>query len=37
MQLGRNNITYLDAEEARKATLDYERSWNYWKYRLGRQ
>jgi HCOMODA/2-hydroxy-3-carboxy-muconic semialdehyde decarboxylase len=36
MQLG-NKIVPLDAEESRKAVQDYERSWDYWKYKLGRQ
>jgi ribulose-5-phosphate 4-epimerase/fuculose-1-phosphate aldolase len=37
MQLGGNKVTYLDAEESKKAVQDYERSWDYWKYKLGRQ
>jgi len=36
MQL-RGKITFLDAEESKMATQDYERSWDYWKYRLARQ
>jgi HCOMODA/2-hydroxy-3-carboxy-muconic semialdehyde decarboxylase len=37
MQLGGNKITYLDPEESKKAAQDYERSWDYWKYKLGKQ
>jgi HCOMODA/2-hydroxy-3-carboxy-muconic semialdehyde decarboxylase len=33
IQLG-GSIAYLDAEEARRATQDYERSWEFWKSRL---
>lgn len=36
-QLGGKKITPLDAEESKKAVQDYERSWDYWKFRLGRQ
>ncbi len=36
-QLGGKKITPLDVEESKKATQDYERSWDYWKYKLGRQ
>jgi ribulose-5-phosphate 4-epimerase/fuculose-1-phosphate aldolase len=35
MQLNRK-ITFLDPDEATKATQDYERSWDYWKSRLGK-
>lgn len=37
MQLRGGKITFLDAEESKLATQDYERSWDYWKYRLGKQ
>jgi ribulose-5-phosphate 4-epimerase/fuculose-1-phosphate aldolase len=37
MQLGGNKVTYLDAEESKMAVQDYERSWDYWKYKLSRQ
>ena len=37
MQLGDGTVTYLDREEAKKATQDYERSWEFWKSRLPRQ
>jgi len=37
MQLHGGKITFLDAEESKMATQDYERSWDYWKYRLGKQ
>jgi HCOMODA/2-hydroxy-3-carboxy-muconic semialdehyde decarboxylase len=40
MQLGQvsgKKITPLDADESKKAVQDYERSWDYWKYRLGKQ
>ena len=30
LQLG-GKVTYLDAEESKKATTDYERSWDSWK------
>lgn len=33
MQLGAK-VTYLDPEEARKATQNYERSWDFWKSKL---
>jgi ribulose-5-phosphate 4-epimerase/fuculose-1-phosphate aldolase len=36
MQLSRGKITFLDSEESKKATQDYERSWDFWKSRLGR-
>lgn len=35
MQLG-GKITFLDADESAKATQDYERSWDFWKSRLGK-
>jgi ribulose-5-phosphate 4-epimerase/fuculose-1-phosphate aldolase len=35
MQLG-TQVTYLDAEEAKRATQDFERSWDFWKSRLPR-
>jgi ribulose-5-phosphate 4-epimerase/fuculose-1-phosphate aldolase len=34
MQLGGNNVVYLDPQEAKSAAQDYERSWDYWKSRL---
>ena len=37
MQLGERKVMYLDAEESRRAAQDYERSWDYWKYKLRRQ
>lgn len=37
MQLGDRKVMYLDAEESRRAAQDYERSWDYWKYKLRRQ
>lgn len=36
MQLGGDKVTYLDPEDAKKATQDYERSWDFWKSRLPR-
>jgi len=36
MQLGDRKVTYLDAEESKRAVQSYERSWDYWKYRLPR-
>ena len=30
MQLGGGKVTYLDPEEAKKAALTYERSWDFW-------
>jgi ribulose-5-phosphate 4-epimerase/fuculose-1-phosphate aldolase len=37
MQLaGRQPIAYLDAQEAKSAEQDYERSWEFWKSRLPR-
>jgi ribulose-5-phosphate 4-epimerase/fuculose-1-phosphate aldolase len=36
IQLAAGNVTYLDAEEAKKAAQDYERSWEFWKSRLPR-
>jgi HCOMODA/2-hydroxy-3-carboxy-muconic semialdehyde decarboxylase len=35
-QLAGDNVKYLDATEAAKATQDYERSWEAWKARLPR-
>ncbi len=35
MQL-KGKITFLDAAEAAKATQDYERSWDFWKSKLGK-
>ena len=35
MQLG-GKITFLDPEEASKSAQDYERSWDFWKSRLGK-
>ena len=37
MRLGEGKVTYLDREDGRKATQDYERSWEFWKSRLPRQ
>ncbi len=40
MQLGQiagKKLSPLDAEESKQAVQTYERSWDYWKYRLGRQ
>jgi ribulose-5-phosphate 4-epimerase/fuculose-1-phosphate aldolase len=37
MQIGGGNVTYLDPEEAKRATQDYERSWDFWKSRLPRR
>lgn len=38
MQLAGDRVTYLDPEEARQATQDYERSWDFWrKSRLPRK
>lgn len=37
MQLGDRKVTYLDAEESKRAVQDYERSWDYWKFKLRRQ
>jgi ribulose-5-phosphate 4-epimerase/fuculose-1-phosphate aldolase len=34
LQLGGGKVTYLDAEESKKAVQSYERSWDYWKFRL---
>jgi HCOMODA/2-hydroxy-3-carboxy-muconic semialdehyde decarboxylase len=34
MQLGGGQVTYLDPDEAKKATQDFERSWDFWKSRL---
>jgi HCOMODA/2-hydroxy-3-carboxy-muconic semialdehyde decarboxylase len=34
IQLGGGKVTYLDAEEARKAEQNYERSWDAWKAAL---
>ena len=36
MQLAGDKVVYLDAEEAKQATQDYERSWENWKSRLPR-
>jgi ribulose-5-phosphate 4-epimerase/fuculose-1-phosphate aldolase len=36
MALGGGRVTYLDPEEAGKATQTYERSWDFWKSRLPR-
>ncbi len=33
MQLG-GKVSYLDAEESKKAVIDYERSWDSWKHDL---
>jgi ribulose-5-phosphate 4-epimerase/fuculose-1-phosphate aldolase len=37
LQLGAGTVTYLDREEAKKATQTYDRSWDFWKSRLPRQ
>jgi HCOMODA/2-hydroxy-3-carboxy-muconic semialdehyde decarboxylase len=37
LQLGGGTVTYLDSEEAKKATQNYERSWDFWKSRLPSQ
>ena len=37
MQLGGGKVTYLDPDEAKKISQDYERSWDFWKSRLPRQ
>jgi hypothetical protein len=37
MQLGDRKVTYLDAEESKRAVQDYERSWDYWKFKLAKQ
>ena len=34
MQLGGGKVTYLDAEESKRAVQDYERSWDDWKSKL---
>jgi HCOMODA/2-hydroxy-3-carboxy-muconic semialdehyde decarboxylase len=34
LQLGGGKVTYLDTEESKKAVQSYERSWDYWKFRL---
>jgi ribulose-5-phosphate 4-epimerase/fuculose-1-phosphate aldolase len=34
IQLGGNNVVYLDPQEAKSAAQDYERSWDFWKSRL---
>ena len=36
IQLGGRQVSYLDAAEAKNATQDYERSWEFWKSRLPR-
>jgi ribulose-5-phosphate 4-epimerase/fuculose-1-phosphate aldolase len=36
MQIGRGRFVPLDPEEARKAVQTYERSWDFWKSRLGK-
>jgi len=35
MQLGSSKLTFLDVQESKLANADYERSWDYWKFRLG--
>jgi HCOMODA/2-hydroxy-3-carboxy-muconic semialdehyde decarboxylase len=37
LQLSGDKIVYLDAQEAKQASQDYERSWDFWKSRLPRQ
>jgi ribulose-5-phosphate 4-epimerase/fuculose-1-phosphate aldolase len=34
MQLGANDVVYLDPQEVKQAVQDYERSWDFWKSRL---
>jgi ribulose-5-phosphate 4-epimerase/fuculose-1-phosphate aldolase len=34
LQLGGGQVTYLDAEESKRAAQTYERNWDYWKSRL---
>jgi ribulose-5-phosphate 4-epimerase/fuculose-1-phosphate aldolase len=34
MQLGAGKVTYLNPEEAKNSSVDYERSWDFWKSRL---
>jgi HCOMODA/2-hydroxy-3-carboxy-muconic semialdehyde decarboxylase len=36
MQLAGDKVVYLDPQEAKQATQDYERSWDAWKSRLPR-
>jgi ribulose-5-phosphate 4-epimerase/fuculose-1-phosphate aldolase len=36
MQLAGDKVVYLDPQEAKQATQDYERSWDTWKSRLPR-
>jgi ribulose-5-phosphate 4-epimerase/fuculose-1-phosphate aldolase len=36
MQLAGDKVVYLDVQEAKQATQDYERSWDTWKSRLAR-
>lgn len=36
-QAGDRKVTYLDAEESKRAVQDYERSWDYWKFKLERR
>ena len=36
MQMSGGKVTYLNAEEAKKADQDYERSWDAWKSKLRR-
>jgi len=37
LQLAGDKVVYLDPQEAKQATQDYERSWDTWKARLPRQ
>jgi ribulose-5-phosphate 4-epimerase/fuculose-1-phosphate aldolase len=37
MLLSGDKVTFLDPEEAKKATQDYERSWEFWRSRLPRK
>ena len=34
MQLAGGKVAYLDPEEAKNSPQDYERSWDFWKFRL---
>jgi ribulose-5-phosphate 4-epimerase/fuculose-1-phosphate aldolase len=34
MQIGGGKVSYLNPEEANNSAQDYERSWDFWKFRL---
>ena len=34
MQLGGGKVAYLNLEQAKNSAQDYERSWDFWKFRL---